>query len=98
MTNGARRLGRHKRVWLAVAAVLLAAIAAALAPSPAAAVEAEAGARWSFAALASAAIVALAILPFVVWHSAARPKIWMAVAVAALALGVGSFSAGGYAQ
>ena len=98
MTNGARLLGRHRRMWLAVAAVLLAAIAAALAPPPAALADAEAGGRWTFAALASAAIVALAILPFIVWRSAARPQIWVAVAVAALALGVGSFSAGGYAQ
>ena len=40
----------------------------------------------------------LAILPFIVWRGAARPKIWVAVAVAALVLGVGSFSVGGYAQ
>ena len=98
MTSGARLLGRHRRVWLAVAAVLLAGIAAALTPPPAAVAQAEAGGRWVFAALASAAIVTLAILPFLVWRSAARPKIWVAVAVAALVLGVGSFSAGGYAQ
>ena len=97
MTNGARLLGRHKRMWLAVVAVLLAGIAAALAHPPAVMAEAEAGSRWTFAALASAAIVALAILPFIVWRSLARPKIWVAAAVAALALGVGSFSAGGYA-
>ena len=98
MTSGARLLGRHRRMWLAVAAVLLAAIAAALTPPPAAIAAAEAGGRWTFAALASAAIVTLAILPFLVWRGAARPKIWVAAAVAALALGVGSFSAGGYAQ
>ena len=77
---------------------LLAAIAAALAPPPAALAEADAGGRSTFAALASAAIVALAILPFIVWRGAARPPIWLAVAIAALALGVGSFSAGGYVQ
>ena len=98
MTNGARLLRRHRRMWLAVAAVLLAAIAAALTPPPAAVVGAEAGGRWIFPALASAAIVTLAILPFVVWRHAARPKIWVAAALAALVLGVGSFSVGGYAQ
>ena len=52
----------------------------------------------AFAALASAAIVTLAILPFLVWRGAARPIVWVAAAVAALALGLASFSAGGYAQ
>ena len=98
MTSGARLLGRHGRMWLAVAAVLLAGIAAALAPPPAAGAVAEGEQRWTFAALASAAIVALAILPFLIWRAAARPTVWIAVAVAALALGLGSFSAGGYAQ
>jgi hypothetical protein len=98
MSRGARLLGRHRRVWLTVAAVLLAAIAAALTPPPEATAAAEAGGRWAFAALASAAIVTLAILPFFVWRDAARPKIWVATAVAALVLGLGSFYAGGNAQ
>ena len=97
MTSGARLLGRHRRVWLAVAAVLLAGIAAALTPPPPAIASAGIGAS-SFAALASAAIVTLAILPFLVWRGAARPTIWVVTAVAALALGMGSFSVGGYAQ
>jgi hypothetical protein len=95
MTTGARLLGRHKRTWLAAAAVLLAATAAALIPPPAAG--AEEG-RRVFAALASAAIVTLAILPFLLWRGSARPTAWAAAAVIALALGVASFSAGGYAQ
>jgi hypothetical protein len=98
MTGGARLLGLPRRVWLAVAAVLLAGIAAALTPPPAAVVEAEAGGRWTFAALASAAIVTIAILPFVLWRGAARPKMWAALAIGALALGVGSFSADAYVQ
>lgn len=96
MTSGVRLVERHRRMWLAVAAVLLAAVAAALTPAPAAVI-AEAGGRWIFPALASAAIVTLAILPFIVWRSAAQPKIWVAAALAALVLGVGSFSVGGYA-
>jgi len=98
MTSGARLLGRHRRGWLAVAAVLLAGIAAAVTPPPAASAEPGGGGPWAYAALASAAIVTLAILPFLVWHGAARPRIWVAAAVAALVLGVGSFTAGGYAQ
>jgi hypothetical protein len=98
MTSGARLLGRHRRTGLAVAAVLLAGIAAALTPPPAAIAGADAGGRWGFAALASAAIVTLAILPFVLWRSSARPHIWAAAAAVSLALGVASFLAGGYAQ
>ena len=98
MTSGARLLGRHRRVWLAVAAVLLAAIAAALTPLPEAVAAAGSGGGRAFAALASAAIVTLAILPFLVWRDAARPIVWVAAAVAALVLGLASFSAGGYAQ
>ncbi len=98
MTSGARLFGRHRRVWLAAGAVLLAAIGAALVPPPPAIAGAATGAPWAFAALASAAIVTLAILPFIVWRSAAQPRVWMAVAVLSLVLGVASFSAGGYAQ
>jgi hypothetical protein len=54
--------------------------------------------RSAFAALASAAIVTLAILPFVVWRGAARPNIWVAAAAVSLVLGLASFSAGGYVQ
>jgi hypothetical protein len=93
--DGAPLSGR-RRVRLSVAAVLLAAIAAALAPPPS--VVADSGGRWVFAALTSAALVAIAILPFVLWRRAARPQIWMAVGIVALAFGVGSFYTGGYAQ
>jgi hypothetical protein len=97
MTDGARLLDRHRQTWLAVAAVLFAGIAAALTPPPAAVAPAEAGGRWAFPVLASAAIVTLAILPFMVLRSTAQPKIWVATALAALMLGVGTFLAGGYA-
>ena len=97
MTIGARLFGRHRRVWLAAGAVLLAAIAAALIPQPPA-IAGAAGAPRAFAALASAAIVTLPILPFVVWRSAAKPRVWVAMAVLSLALGLASFVAGGYAQ
>ena len=98
MTIGARLFGRHRRTWLAAGAVLLAALAAALVPQPPAVAGAAGSTPWAFAALASAAIVTLAILPFVVWRSAARPRVWVAMAVLSLALGLASFSAGGYAQ
>src|SRR5688500_12183139 len=96
MTGGARLLGRHRRTWLAVGAAGIAGIAAALTPFPAAVP--DAGVRSAFAALASAAIVTLAILPFVVWRSAARPKIWVAAAAVSLVLGLAAFTAAGYVQ
>ena len=94
MTGGARLFGRHRRIWVAAGAVLLAATAAALVPQP----PALTGAAWTFAALASAAIVTLAILPFLVWRTAARPRAWVAMAVVSLTLGIASFAIGGYAQ
>ena len=98
MTNGARSLGRHKAVWLAIAAIALAAIAAAAAPRPSGLADSDTGSAWTFAALASAAIVAVCVLPFIVVRGAGRRSIWLTLAIVARALGVGSFSAGGYAQ
>jgi len=99
MTNGvAPLLGRHRRVWVAAAAIGVASIAAVLAPPPSVLADVEAGGQSTFAALVSAAIVALAVLPFVAHRGAVRPQTWFAVALVALAFGVGSFSAGGYAQ
>jgi TIR domain-containing protein len=89
---------RHKAVWLAIAAIVVAGIAAALAPSPSGLADTDTRAASTFAALASAAIVAVSVLPFIVLRGAGRRAIWLTLAVAALALGVGSFSAGGYAQ
>ena len=97
MTNGAQWSGRQRRVWLAVAAVVVAAGAALLAPPPSALVDGNASGR-AFAAIASAAIVALSILPFIVWRAAMRPPIWLGAAVATLAFGIGSYSAAEYAQ
>src|SRR5688572_9990120 len=98
MTNGARLLGRHRRLWVAAGAIGVASIAASLAPPPSVLADAESGGQSTFAALASAAIVALAVLPFIARRGAVRPQTWFAVALVALALGVGSFSAGGSAQ
>ena len=98
MTSGARVSGRHKAVWFASAAIAVAGIAAAAAPSPAGLADAETGSASTFAALASAAIVALAVLPFIVRRGAGRRPIWLTLAAVALALGIASFSAGGYAQ
>jgi len=98
MSAGARVLGRRNWVWLAVAAAAGAAIAAALAPPPAGLADTERASRSTFAALASAAIVALSILPFIVMRGTARRRLWLSVASAALALGLGAYAAGGYAQ
>ena len=96
MTEGARLLGRNRRLWLAVAAALLAGIAAAVVPPPPAV--GGAGGRSVFAALASAAIVVFAILPFMLWRRAAQPILWVAAALVALALGIGSFFTSGYVE
>ena len=96
MTGGARLLGRHRRAWLTAGAAGIAAIGAALTPFPAAVP--DAGVRSAFAALASAAIVTLAILPFIVWRSAARPNIWVTAAAVSLVLGVAAFATAGYVQ
>ena len=96
MTGAGPLLLQHRRTWLAVAGVLFAGIAAALMPPPAAL--AEAGTRWGVAALVSSAIVASGTLPFLLWRSAARPALWIALAVAALAAGMVSFAVSGYAE
>jgi hypothetical protein len=97
MSGGARLLGRHRRTWLTAGAVVLAGIVAGLIPPPSAVAAGDSG-RRAFAALASAAVVTLAILPFLVWRSAARPRIWVVAAAVSLALGVASFGAAGYVQ
>jgi hypothetical protein len=97
MTGGARPFGRHRRAWLAAGAVLFAGAAAALVPQPAA-IAGTTSTPWAFAALASAAIVTLAILPFVVWHASAQPRGWIAAGVLSLALGLASFAVAGYVQ
>jgi hypothetical protein len=97
MTAGARPFGRHRRVWLAAGAVLLAGAAAAFVPQPAAIAGTTSSPR-AFAALASAAIVTLAILPFIVWRTTAQPRAWIAAGVVSLALGLSSFAAADYVQ
>jgi hypothetical protein len=87
---------RRRRVVLVVAALGLAAVAAALAPRPAALTGPEIGER-GFAALASAAIVAVAVLPLLVWRDEIAPAAWVVAAAAALALGISAFVAAGYA-
>ena len=98
MTTGRRLYSRHRRTWLAFAAVLLAAAAATLTPAPAAIEATSANARSAFAALASAAIVTFAVLPFFLWPAMAQPRIWAGVALGALASGVGAYIGSEYAQ
>jgi hypothetical protein len=90
---------RQRRMWVALGAAATAAIAVVLDPPPAALANAEGGARPAFAALTSAAIVALStLLPAIVSRHASRPKGSLMVALAALILGVAWFALGGYAQ
>jgi TIR domain-containing protein len=96
MTVGAP--GRRSRAGLVAAAAVLAGAAAALAPAPAGLADLDRTARAVFAALASAAIVALSILPFIVIRGFARRRIWLALAAAALAAGLAAFAGAGYTQ
>jgi len=95
MTGRGGLLRRHRRTFIAAAGVVLAGIAAAFMPPPAAIDGANSRA---IVALVSSAIVAFALLPALVWRSAARPAVWTLVAVAALLLGVASFAGSGYVE
>jgi hypothetical protein len=98
MMSGAGAFRRDRHTWLAVSVAVAAGIAAGLAPVPAGLAAADARTTAVFAALGSIAIVAVAILPFLLWRSAWRRLVWVGVAIVALALGGLSFAAGGYAQ
>jgi hypothetical protein len=97
VTGGAGAFRHRGRRWLAVAAVALAAAAAAVVPVPDA-IAGNGSPASAFAALASAAIVTLVILPFLVWPAAARPRVWVVVALCALAAGLAAFPVSGYAE
>jgi hypothetical protein len=92
MTGRGGLLRQHRRRLIAAAGVLLAGIGAALMPPPSAVAEAT---SRSIVALVSAAIVAFAVMPPLVWRGAARPGAWTALAIAALTLGITSFVASG---
>jgi hypothetical protein len=95
MTSRGGPLRQHRRTLIAAAGVVLAGIAAAFVPPPAAL--ADATSRW-IVALVSAAIVAFAILPLLVWRNVAGPAIWTGLAVASLTLGIASFIASSYIE
>jgi hypothetical protein len=89
-----RRIGgRAGRLWLGIAGACAAALAAAALPVPAGFAEGDRARLVTFAALASGALVALVILPFVVWKGQPRRAIWLATAAVALVLGVLAFYA-----
>src|ERR1700748_2351291 len=98
MTPGTGVFARDRGVRLAAGAAAAAGIAGRVAAKPPRPLGADARATFVFAALASFAIVALSILPFVMWRGAWRRFVWVAVALAALTLGGGSFAAAGYTQ
>ena len=90
--------GRPRRDWgrtLSGLAIAAAAVAAAVVrPSPAIA-DAGGTARTAFAALASSAIVALAVLPLAVWRRTSRRFVWLTVSALALLAGIGIYAASG---
>ncbi len=89
---------RDRRRWIAIATVVLAAaIGAAVAP-PGALQDGHTAATRLFAGLAVAAIVAVGVLPALLGRSVVSRTVWMAVAMVALALGVGAYLGSGSLQ
>jgi hypothetical protein len=97
MTSGARNPGRSSGVWLVIVAAAVAGGAAGLAPAPGTE-GTDAATTSTFAALASAAIVALSTFPFIARRSVRGRAMSIALAATALLLGLISFSVGGYTQ
>src|SRR5688572_22079284 len=98
MTWTGARIAREWRTWTAIAAVGVAAATAILVAQPAALGETGRHTRAAFAALASAGIVAVALLPLVRWRRSVGRTVWLAIAAAALLLGLASFSMSGTLQ
>jgi hypothetical protein len=91
-------LGRSWPTLLAAAGTGAAAIAAALVTQPVALGKSESGARAFFAALASAAIVAGAVIPLTARRRSSTRAVAVAGAVIALVLGLAAFAAGASIQ
>lgn len=87
-----------RRTWLALSVVALATAASALAPQPEGLDVAQAGSARFFAALITAALVGIAVLPAVLRRTALRRRVWIVVATLSLALGAAAFVAAGSAQ
>jgi hypothetical protein len=98
MTTSAQRFGRYAQLWLAVAGCIAAAAITALMSSPPGFAELDAARAVQFGALASAAIVAAAILPFTVRRGGLRRSVWLTIAAASLVAGIVLFSMSGRAQ
>jgi TIR domain-containing protein len=99
MTSGARLFPKWRTGWLLIGTAFSAAIVtAAFIPQPAGLSDANGGTRAAFAALVTAALVALPLSPFVGRIGPQRRSVALAVAAIALALGALSFAASGYAQ
>ena len=98
MTAGARGPGRPGALWLAIGGAVLAGLTAGLAPKPGGLAAADGSSTSIFAALASSAIVALSILPFIVRRNIRGRTTWIAASVVALILGVLSYAGGGFTQ
>jgi hypothetical protein len=98
MTVGRRLLARHGRTLLAVAGIAGAALASALAPPPPGFSGNADQQTASYAAIASAALVALCVVPFLVRRGVTARRAWMAIALVTLGLGMVSFAGSGQIQ
>jgi len=85
-------LGRRWPLLLAVASIAVAAIAGALLAQPAALAQTESRTRAAFASLASAGIVAGAVIPLLARRRTGSRRVAVAAAVTALILGLLAFN------
>ncbi len=88
---------RDRRLGFAAGAVALATLAVAVVPPPEG-LDGPAGGTRMFAALASAAVVALAVIPGAVGRTAWRRPLWTGIAVLSLAAGLAAFALSGSVQ
>lgn len=91
-------LARHGRTVLAIAGIAGAALVSAFAPLPPGFSPSADQNTAVFAALASAALVALCVAPFLVRRGVVARRVWILLAMVTLALGLASFSSNTYIQ
>lgn len=98
MTNRRRVLTRHGRTLLAAGGIAGAALASGFAPLPPGFSRAADRNTAVFAALASAALVALCIVPLLRRRGMMARHAWVAIAMVSLTIGIAAFFTSGYVQ
>jgi TIR domain len=98
MTNRRRILARHGRTLLAAGGIAGAALASGFAPPPPGFKGSSDQDTAAYAAIASGALVAVCVVPFLMRRGVTARRAWMLIALVTLALGMASFSSSGYIQ